>query len=164
MTNKAFTLWELIVMVLIATIILVVIITNSINAINRAKFKATVREMNSIAIAAIQFYNSSHDSTALINQLALTWSSEDASNLGSPFLPRAVNLNPFGTTGYTIEGGDNMVKISTTIPNGILVDPSEGSFISVFPVANGQLISLSKSISNEFTGRLAYELKYINKQ
>ena len=164
MTSKGFTLWELIVVVLIVTIILVMIITNGMNSINRAKFQATVREMDSIATAAIQFYNSSNDSTAVVNSQPLAWPSGDASNLGSPFLPRAVNLNPFGTSGYTIVGGDNMVKISTTIPKGFPVDPSEGSFISVSPVANGQLISLSKSISNEFTGRLAYELKYINKQ
>ncbi|MDE2026946.1 MAG: prepilin-type N-terminal cleavage/methylation domain-containing protein [Candidatus Omnitrophica bacterium] len=164
MTNKAFTLWELVVVVLIVTIILVVVVTNGMNSINRAKYQATVREMDSIATAAIQFYNSSNDSTAVVNPQPLAWPSADASNLGSPFLPRAVNLNPFGTSGYTIAGANNMVTVSTTIPKGIPADPGEGSFISVSPVAQGQLISLSKNISNEFTGRLAYELKYVNKQ
>ena len=164
MTNKAFTLWELAVVMAVVIMVLVMVITNGMNSINRAKFQATVREMDSIATAAIQFYNSSNDSTAVVNPQPLTWPSGDASNLGSPFLPRAVKFESFGTSGYTILGGNNMVKISTIIPKGVSVDPSEGSFISVSPVANGQLISLSKNISSEFTGRLAYELKYVNKQ
>ena len=71
--NKGFTVIELVIVVAIIGILLVAIISNGMNYINRAKFQSTVREMGSIAQAAIDYYNSSNnpnDATNLSLNLA----------------------------------------------------------------------------------------------
>ena len=59
--KKGFTLLELTVVLVIVGVILVTIIGNCTNYMNRARFQKTVREMNSIAQAAIDNYNSSNN-------------------------------------------------------------------------------------------------------
>jgi len=149
---KGFTLFELIIVVAIAGLILVTVLVNAADFINRAKFRATVREMGSIAQAAIDFYNNNN-----------AWPPADASLLGSPYMPQAVGRGPFGNT-YTISPNNSSVRISTIIPAGVPIDLNEGSFLSVSSVAGGQQINITQSIPNEFTGRLTYDLLYIDKQ
>ena len=160
--NKGFTVIELVIVVAIIGILLVAVISNGMNYINRARFQSTVREMGSIAQAAIDYYNSSNNPNDATNPQPLTWPASNASGLGGPYMPQAVTSNPFGNS-YQITGGNNMVTVSTVIPNGVLIDPNEGSFLSVKPVAGGQQISITQSVPNEFTGRLTYDIQYLDK-
>ena len=165
--KKGFTLLELTVVMVIVGVLLKTIIGNCTNYINRAKFQATVREMGSIAQAAIDYYNSSNNPNDQSNSKPLAWPSNPSllsNNSDSNYnnLPQSVTINPFGYS-YQLSYGNNMATVSTIIPNGILIDPTEGSFINITSVAGGKQISVSQSISNEYTGRLAYDLQYLDK-
>lgn len=155
--KKGFTLLELTLVLMIVGILLVTIISNGTNFINRAKCQATVREMGSIAQAAVDYYNSSSSDPDM-----LTWPAS-ISNLAPTYIPHAVSLSPLGSK-YLLSFGNNSVTVSTTIPEGILIDPTEGSFLNITPVPAGQQISITQSIPNEFSGRLNYDLQYLYKK
>lgn len=166
--TKGFTLLELTVVVMIVGIMLTTIICNAMNFINRAKFQTTVREMGSIAQAAIDYYNSSNNPNDPNNPLPLEWPTTlsllaNNSTLNDNNMPQVVKINPFGFN-YHFSFANNMVTVSTMIPKGILIDHIEGSFLSIIPQATGQEISISQSIPNEFSGRLTYDLQYLYKQ
>jgi prepilin-type N-terminal cleavage/methylation domain-containing protein len=165
--KKGFTLLELTVVLVIVGVILVTIIGNCTNYMNRAKFQSTVREMNSLAQAAIDNYNSSNNPNDTINPQPLVWPGSTAllsnnANANNNNMPQGFNsnpTNPFGN-GYQISYGNNMVTVTTVIPIGVPIDPTEGSFLHTVAVAGGNQISTTLSISNEFTGRLTYDIKY----
>ena len=71
--EKGFTLLELTVVLVIVGVILATIIGNCTNYVNRARFQKTVREMNSIALAAIDNYNSSSNPNDTTNPQPLVW-------------------------------------------------------------------------------------------
>jgi prepilin-type N-terminal cleavage/methylation domain-containing protein len=160
--KKGFALLELTIVLAIAGVLLVTIISNYTNFMNRAKFQATVKEMGSIAEAAVDYYNSSNNPNDSLNPQPLTWPA-DVSILGNPYMPQAVILNPFGGS-YKLAFANNMVTVSTTIPKGVLIDPNEGIFLNVTAVATGQKINITQSIPNEYSGRLDYDLHYLYKK
>ena len=160
--KKGFTLLELTVVTLMAGVLLAAVINCGINYVNRAKFQATVREMGAIAQAAIEYYNSSNNPNDPVNPQALAWPDPDASKLGSPYLPRALDLSPFGGK-YQLAFANNMVTVSTIIPQGTLIDPSEGSFLNVTQLNGALQISITQSVPNEYSGRLSYDLQYLDK-
>ncbi|MBF0570448.1 MAG: type II secretion system protein [Candidatus Omnitrophica bacterium] len=139
--KNAFTLLELTLVMVIIGVLLTTIISNGAKFIDRARFQATVREMGSIAEAAMDYYNSS---------------------LGDTYMTQADKSNPFGYS-YQLAFKNNMFTVSTTIPKGILIDPNEGSFLIVTPGATGDQISITRSMPNEFSGRLIYDLLYLYK-
>ena len=166
--KKGFTLLELTVVMVIVGVLLVTIISNCTNFMNRAKYQATVREMGSIAQAAIDYYNSSNNPNDSKNPQPLVWPSGTSalagdSDTNNNNMPQAVIKNPFGNA-YQIISGNNMVTVSTIIPNGILIDPTEGSFLNITSVATGKQISITQSIPNEYSGRLSYDLQYYGKE
>jgi type II secretory pathway pseudopilin PulG len=158
-----FALLELAIVMVIVGALMVTIMSNGINFMNRAKFQATVREMGSIAQAAIDYYNSTNNPNDPSNPQALAWPSTDASTLGSPFMPQAVKLNPFGNA-YSLSFGNNMVTVTTKVPSGVITDPIEGSFLKMVSGPTGITVSISQSIPNEYSGRLSYDLQYIDKK
>ena len=165
--KKGVTLLELTVIMVIVGVLLTVIISNCTNFINRAKFQATAREMGSIAQAAIDYYNSSNNPNDPSNPLPLAWPSNPSmlANNADPNnnnMPQAVKRNPFGYS-YLLSNGNNMVTVSTYIPKGILEDPSEGSFLTINHLATVDQISITQSIPNEFSGRLTYDLQYLDR-
>jgi prepilin-type N-terminal cleavage/methylation domain-containing protein len=155
--KSGFTLLELTIVLVIIGILLVAIISNGTNFINRAKFQATVREMGSIAQAAIDYYSSSSSDPNM-----LTWPAS-LSSLAPIYMPQPLTLSPLGAR-YLLSFGNNSVTVTTTIPNGILIDPTEGSFLNIMPMPTGQQISITQSIPNEFSGRLDYDLQYLYKE
>lgn len=166
--RRGFTLWELTVVMVIVGILLAAIISNCTNFMNRAKYQATVREMGSIAQAAIDYYNSSNNPNDPLNPQPLVWptgtsSLANNSDTNNNNMPQVVTKNPFGNV-YQISSGNNMVTVSTIIPNGILIDPTEGTFINTTSVTTGQKISITQSIPNEYSGRLFYDLQYYGKE
>jgi len=161
--KSGFALLELTFVTLIIGILLTMMMSNGMGLIKRAKFQATVREMESIAQAAIDYYNSSHNPNDPLSPQPLAWPSSDASKLGGPYVTQAVAVSPFGG-GYQLFFANNMVTVSTVIPGAIAIDPAEGSFLSITPVSGGQQISITQSIPNEYTGRLTYDLQYLYKK
>jgi prepilin-type N-terminal cleavage/methylation domain-containing protein len=166
--KKGFTLLELTAVMVIVGVLLTVIISNCTNFINRAKFQATVRGMGSIAQAAIDYYNSSNNPNDPSNPVPLAWPSNPlmlANNADSNNnnMPQSVTINPFGYS-YQLSTGNNMITVTTFIPKGILVDPSEGSFLNITHQATVDQVSITQSIPNEFSGRLTYDLQYLDKQ
>jgi len=164
---KGFTLLELTVVLVIVGVILATIIANCTNAINRAKFQSTVREMNSIAQAAIDNYSSSNNPNDATNPQPLVWPGSTAvlannANPNNNNMPQAVTENPFGFN-YQLSSGNNMVTVTTIVPNGVLIDKTEGSFLSVTSVGGGQQVSMSLNVPNEYTGRLTYDVNYLYK-
>jgi type II secretory pathway pseudopilin PulG len=166
--KKGFALLELTLVALIIGILSATIIINGTNFINRAKFQATVREMGSIAQAAVDYYNSSNNPNDPRDPQPLSWPA-DISTLANNkdsnnnYIPQDSTTNPFGFN-YQLGFANNMVTVSTTIPSGILIDHSEGSFLNIIPVPAGQQISITQSIPNEFSGRLDYDLQYLYKR
>jgi type II secretory pathway pseudopilin PulG len=166
--KKGVTLLELTVIMVIVGILLTAIISNCTNFINRVKFQATVREMGSIAQAAIDYYNSSNNPNDPSNPVPLAWplnpsmlaNNADANNNN---MPKIVKSNPFGYS-YLISNGNNMVTVFTYVPKGILEDLNEGSFLTINHLATVDQISITQSIPNEYTGRLTYDLQYLDKQ
>ena len=162
--KNGFTLLELSIVTLIVGVLLAAITSNCVNLINRATFQATVREMGSIAQAAIDYYNSSNNPNDPNNPKALAWP-QDITQLGGPYMPRAITYNPFGKQYlYVLSFLNKAVTVTTIIPKGILIDNSEGSFLTVTRGAAGDQISITRNIPNEFSGRLSYDLKYLYKQ
>lgn len=162
--EKGFTLLELTVVLVIVGVILATIIGNCTNYVNRARFQKTVREMNSLAQAAIDNYNSSNNPNDTTNPQLLVWPRTTSAlannaNPNNSNMPQAVTTNPFGNN-YQLIPGNNMVTVTTTIPSGVLIDPTEGSFLNVTSVPGGQQISITLSVPNEYTGRLTYDIKY----
>jgi prepilin-type N-terminal cleavage/methylation domain-containing protein len=162
--KKGFTLLELTVVLVIVGVILATIIGNCTNYVNRARFQKTVREMNSLAQAAIDNYNSSNNPNDTTNPQPLVWPGATSAlannaNPNNSNMPQAVTTNPFGNN-YQLSSGNNMVTVTTIIPGGVLVDPTEGSFLNVTSVPGGTQISITLSIPNEYTGRLTYDIKY----
>lgn len=165
--KKGFTLLEMTIVLVIVGVLLITVIGNCTNYMNRARFQSTVREMNSIAQAAIDNYGSSNNPNDPVNPQPLVWPSgpSSLSNNSDPSnnnMPQVVNVNPFGFN-YLLTAGNNMVTVTTVVPNGTSIDPTEGSFLNVTPVASGQQISVTLSIPNEYTGRLSYDLQYLDK-
>jgi len=155
--KNGFTLLELAIAMVIIGILLVTIMSNGIDSINRAKYQATVREMEFIAQAAIEYYSSSSSDRA-----QLTWPAS-ISSLAPRYIPQTVSFSPLGGK-YFLTFGNNSVTVSTTIPKGLLLDPAEGCFLNITPVPTGQQISVTQSIPNEFSGRLDYDLQYLYKE
>jgi len=142
--NKGMSLIELIFIILVATVFLSVIVASGINFINRARFQATVREMQSIAQASVQYYDSSSS-----DQSSLIWPSTVA-DLVPKFLPQLLATSPLGAP-YQLTPANNMITVSTVIPKGILTDPLEGSFLNIAHGTNQDQISITRSVPNEFT-------------
>jgi len=155
--KKGFTVLEVTLVIVILGGLLTMVIGNCMNFINRAKFQATVREMGTIAEAAIDYYNSSSN-----DPHTLAWPIS-ISSLAPTYMPKAVTSSPLGGS-YQMAFANNMVTVSTVIPKGIGLDPMEGSFINLTSVPEGDQISITRSIPNEFSGRLSYDLKYLYKQ
>jgi len=163
-----FTVLELTIVMVIVGVLIVIIVSNCTNFINRAKFQATVREMGSIAQAAIDYYNSSNNPNDPNDPLPLVWPSNTSllannTNFNGNNMPQVVTSNPFGYS-YSLRHGNNMVTVTTRIPKGILVDAGEGSFLALTPGTTSDQISITQSIPNEFSGRLTYDLEYLYKQ
>ncbi len=127
---------------------------------DRAKFQATVREMGSIARAAIDYYHS-HASTWPSGTLLLSGNEDSNDNN----MAQVVSYNLFGKDHpYSLSFSNNAVTVTTTIPKGVLIDPNEGSFLDIVPGVKVDQISITRSIPNEFSGRLTYDLQYSEKQ
>ena len=155
--RSGFTLLELAGVIVIAVVLLVTVINSYRGLINQAKFQATVREMGSIAQASIDYYNDSSN-----DPNSLSWPTSVAS-LAPMYMPQAITFSPLGGN-YQLSAANNMVTVSTTIPKGILTDPTEGIFLKISHIAAGDQISITQSVSNEFSGRLLYDLKYLYKK
>lgn len=153
--KRGFTLLELTISMTIVGILLTTMISQGINFIDRAKFQATVREMCSIAQAAIDYYNA-HASSWPSGLAALS----NNSNPDDNNMPQLITSNPFKTGDYQLSFGNHAVTVSTMIPKGILIDPNEGSFLIVSSGASTDQISITQSTPNELSGRLNYDLKY----
>jgi len=155
--RHGFALLELIIVMVIVVILLSVIISNGMNFVNRAKLQATIGEMSSIAQASLEYYNASSSEPN-----KLSWPTS-ISSLTPMYLPHNLTSSPLGEV-YQLSFEDNSVTVITVIPKGISIDPNEGSFLMVTPLAKGTQISITQSIPNEFSGRLMYDLHYLYKE
>ena len=151
--KKGFTLLELTFVVVICAILLSGVIINGINRLNQAKFKSTLREMNAIAQASIDYYHAH----------ASTWPSDMAVLSNAPdvnYLPRSIDSNPFRSGGYQLSYVNSLVTVSTVIPRGVLIDVNEDGFLSINHLGATDQISMTKAVPNEFSARLNYETKH----
>ena len=165
--KKGFTLLELVIVLAIVGVILSIVLINGSNSINRARVQQTIREMQSIAQAAVDNYASSNNPNDASNPQAFVWASTTSSLSGAGDvyynnLPQNITTNPYGNQ-YVLVSGNNMITVQTVVPSGVIVDPSEGSFLTSKNVAGGQQISITESVPNEFTGRLIYDNNFLYK-
>lgn len=142
--KKGFSVFELVGVMFIMSIAVTVLMVNAVNAINRARFQATVREMQSIAQASVEYYDSSSS-----NGNSLYWPST-VNDLVPTYMFNAPIQSPLGGS-YQLNSANNMITISTSIPKGILVDPLEGDFLNISPGINQDTISITQSVPNDFT-------------
>jgi len=165
--KKGFAVLELVFVVGIIGILAFTVIINCMALVNRARFQATVREMESIAQAAIDAYNSSNNPNDPNQPQVLVWPSgtgvlSNQADANNNNMPQALVANPFGYP-YQLSAGNNMITVITTVPQGLSIDQSEGSFLTVSPGAGTDQISISQSIPNAFSARLNYDLQYLYK-
>ena len=142
---------EVTVILFIVGVILSMVIPNCIGRINRAKYEKTVNELTAIAQASVDYY---------ISQGA--WPTE-ISQLVPQFMPQAVTFSPFGTMYQinTVNVPYNMATISVLVPAGIAQKNPEGQLLEINNEGPQDQIEISKTVQNEFTSRLNYQLNYV---
>ena len=129
-------------------VIFSMVIPNYIGRINNAKYEKTVNELTSIAQASVNYYVSNGAWPVVISQLS------------PQFLTYAVVSSPFGTN-YQMTCVNNMVTASVLIPSGIAQKNPEGQLLEIKNQGSQDQIKVSKTIQNDFTSRLNYDLKYV---
>jgi len=75
-------------------------------------------------------------------------------------MPHAVTSSPFGTN-YQMTCVNNMATVSVLIPSGIAQKNPQGQLLVINNQGLQDQIAISKTIKNELTSRLSYELKYV---
>ena len=155
-TIKGLTILELTVVMVVVVVLLTTIISNCANLVRQAQFQATVQEMHSIAEASIDYYNS-HASTWPLNLSLLS----NHQSLSDNNMPQLISSNPFRSGGYQLSFIGYQVTVSTVIPKGILINPNEGSFLTITHEETGDQISITQNVPNEISGSLKYDLKYL---
>jgi len=145
-SNKAFTLFELVIVMLAMAFLLSTVVPSVMWSIKVSKFKKAVGQMNTIADASVDYYaeNNSWPSTLTALQ--------------PNYIPNVVN-NPFGT-GYTISGSNRIVNVTTSVPKGIS-SLFSAPLYKVIPGATTDTIQISKVAPYGITGRVEYEKKYL---
>ncbi len=151
--REGFTLLELVLAAGVGAAVLTAVAVNGMSLINRARLEATVSEMNSIAEAAIEFYDSSSP-----DPLQMAWPA-GLSDLVPQYLPHALTQSPFGNN-YQLAAVNHRVTVSTQVPRGLAKDTSLGNLFSVVAEGGFDRISISRIVPNAFSGRLSYELKH----
>lgn len=129
-------------------VIFSMVIPNYIGRINNAKYEKTVNELTSIAQASVNYYVSNGAWPVVISQLS------------PQFLTYAVVSSPFGTN-YQITCINNMVTASVLIPSGIAQKNPGGQLWEIKTQGSQDQIKISKTVENDFTSRLNYDLKYV---
>lgn len=148
--NKGFSLMEVTVGLAVIGVILLIAVPSFSIRVKNAKYQATVKEMSTIALAAIDYYLS----TAPIN----TWPTS-VDQIQQPYIAQPVTSNPFGN-GYQLSTVGELVTVSSLVPQGLAQYSNVGTMLSVTPSGGQDLVSISQRIPNEITGRLSYEKKY----
>lgn len=139
---------EVIVILLIIVLMLSMVVPNYVGRINNANYEKTVNELTAIAQASIDYFILEESWPIEINQLA------------PEFMPYAVTSSPFGTN-YQITCVNNMVTVSVLIPAGIAQKNPQGQLLVINNQGSQDQIGISKTVQNEFTSRLNYDLKYV---
>ena len=133
---------------LIIAVILSMVIPNYVGRINHAKYEKTVKELTAIEQASIDYFISQGSWPTGISQLA------------PEFMPYAVVSSPFGTN-YQITCVNNMATAFVLIPAGIAQKNPRGQLLVINNQGAKDQIEISKTVRNEFTSRLNYDLKYV---
>jgi Tfp pilus assembly protein PilE len=146
--KKGISIMEVIVILSIIGVIFSVVVPNYISRIKNANFEKTVNELTAIAQASIDYF-----------MLEESWPT-GISQLAPGFMPYAVTSSPFGTN-YQITCINNMVTVSVLIPAGIAQKSPQGQLFVINNQGAQDQIEISKTLQNEFTSRLNYDLKYV---
>jgi type II secretory pathway pseudopilin PulG len=148
LNKKGISIMEVIVILLIIVLMLSMVVPNYVGRINNANYEKTVNELTAIAQASIDYFILEESWPIEINQLA------------PEFMPYAVTSSPFGTN-YQITCVNNMVTVSVLIPAGIAQKNPQGQLLVINNQGSQDQIGISKTVQNEFTSRLNYDLKYV---
>jgi prepilin-type N-terminal cleavage/methylation domain-containing protein len=145
--KNGLSMLEVTVALAIVSIFLSMIIANGKIRVDRANLEKTVKEMMTIAQASLDYDNSQGNWPAL------------PSNLAPTYMNTAVNSSPFGGN-YIINGRNNTVTISTTVPSGLAKNYYQGTLLEILPGVGQDTIEITQQMPNQFSGRLEYEKEY----
>jgi Tfp pilus assembly protein PilE len=148
LNKKGTSIMEVIVVLLIIGVIFSMVVPYYVSRIKNANYEKTVSELTAIAQASIDYFILEESWPTRISQLA------------PEFMPYAVTSSPFGTN-YQITCINNMVTVSVLIPAGLAQKNPQGQLLVINNQGIQDQIAISKTIQNEFTSRLNYDLKYV---
>lgn len=149
LSNRGFTIFELTTTLLIMVSIFLIVIPSYETRLKNAEYEKTIKELSAIAQASIDYFN-----------LGGTWPAK-ISQLTPKFIPQAIISSPFGTN-YQISTTNNLITVSILIPAGIAQKNSLGQLLVINNQGTQDQIEISKTIQNEFTSRLTYDLRHVN--
>jgi len=147
MKNQGVTILEMIIVLMIMGAGSFVIRQGVSPIINQAKLSSTLKTMNSIAKASINYHQTEN-----------VWP-VSLDDLYPVYLPQKVGLNPFKEN-YSFQTHNDRITVSSHIPQDIPVSPKEASQVSFEEAATSTKINLTKYPSLLIAGRLKYEKKY----
>jgi competence protein ComGC len=145
--KKGALVLEVITVLLIMGAVFAIAIPNTIGRRNTANYMKTVSELNTLAEACVNYYVFEGAWPTTIVQLA------------PQFIPHAVTVSPFGTN-YQISGTNNMATASVLVPAGIAPKNPLGGLAVIMHQGAQDQIQITRTVRNEFTSRLNYDLKY----
>lgn len=148
LNKKGTSIVEVITILLIIGVIFSMVVPNYVGRIKNANYERTINELTAIAQASIDYFI-----------LEKSWPT-GISQLAPKFMPFAVTSSPFGTN-YQITCVNNMVTVSVLIPAGIAQKNSQGQLLVINNQGSQDQVEISKTVQNEFTSRLSYDLKYV---
>lgn len=149
--SRGFSLAELSIVLVIATIVITACFCLSGKIRQTALAQRTIEELNVIAAASLEYYSETG-----------AWPI-DISGLRPRYLsPQSSSANPFGYA-YMITPGNQAVSVSTLLPMGLVTAKSFGNEVTVTNQGSNDLVSVTKSLES-IIWKLKYEKKNIFKQ
>ncbi len=139
---------EMTAILLIMGGILSLVLPNYLTRLKEANYEKTVKELTAISQASIDYLQFEGIWPSTITQLV------------PQFMPHTVISSPFGTN-YQITCINNLVTVSVLIPTGIAKKNPQGQLLVINNQGNQDKIEISRTVQNEFTSRLMYDLKYV---
>jgi len=148
LNKKGSSILEVTAVLFVVGVILSMVISNYVNKIQNANYQRTVNELTAIAQASVDYYISEGSWPTGISQLV------------PQFMAQAVTSSPFGTN-YQMSCVNNVVTASVLVPAGIAQKNPLGQLLVINNQGVQDQIEISKTVQNEFTSRLNYDLKYV---